>query len=32
METISKENVFEKKFGHSFGIYGFSAWGENYPL
>ena len=32
METKSKEYVFEKEFGHSFGIYGFSAWSENYPL
>ena len=32
VETKSKENMFEKEIGHSFGIYGFSPWGENYPL
>ena len=24
--------MFEKEFSHSFGIDGFVAWGENYPL
>ena len=32
METKSKKNLFEKEFGYCFGIYGFSTWGENYPL
>ena len=27
-----KENVFEEKFGNSFGINSFVTWGENYPL
>ena len=32
MKAEMKENVFEKEFGNSFGIDGFVAWGENYPL
>ena len=32
METEMKENIFEKELGNSFGINGFVARGENYPL
>ena len=32
MKPGAEEHVFEKEFGNSFGINGFIAWGENYPL
>ena len=32
MKSESKEDIFEKEFGYSLGVNGFSAWDENYPL
>ena len=32
VESESKEDIFEKEFGYSLGVDGFSAWDENYPL
>ena len=32
MKSESKEDIFEKEFGYSLGVDGFSAWDENYPL
>ena len=32
VKSESKEDIFEKEFGYSLGVDGFSAWDENYPL
>ena len=32
MESELKEDIFEKEFGYSLSVDGFSAWDENYPL
>ena len=32
MKSKSKEDIFEKEFGYSLGVDGFSTWDENYPL